>query len=199
MIDVFAIVLLPLFYLVGALPTGHLIARRSGVRVEELGSGNVGATNVARVLGKQAGIITLVIDILKGYIGTLVAMIIFKGDLNTAAIATFLLVAGHCFSIPTILKGGKGVATTLGVFLALSHLSALIGIIIFAGVFYRSKIVSLSSILAVLITPIFALYFTPTTKSFLYSMFAIALLVVFQHKNNLIRISEGREKPFKAA
>ena len=106
-----ALSLIP-FYLLGAFPTGYLIARMNGVDVTAVGSGNVGATNVSRVVGKKAGIVTLLVDVFKGAFGVAVASGLSTSTLFVALCAV-AVVAGHCFSVPPYLKGGKGVATAL--------------------------------------------------------------------------------------
>jgi glycerol-3-phosphate acyltransferase PlsY len=187
--------LLP-FYLIGAFPTGTIVAKSYGVDITAQGSGNVGATNVARVIGKRAGIFTLLGDVLKGAIGIVIASAMAEASWFPA-VAGIALVLGHCFSVPPFLKGGKGVATALGVVLALDPLSAAVAIISFAAVFAIWRIVSLASISAALVVPIGGFLFNlgeATTVAFA----TIALVVVARHEENIRRLIEGREPTFSS-
>lgn len=187
--------LLP-FYLVGAFPTGRLVARAYGIDITTQGSGNVGATNVARVVGKKAGIVTLLGDVMKGAFGAAFAYYVFGPGWITAG-AGIALVAGHCFSLPPWLKGGKGVATALGVLLGLHPMSAVVAIIVFGAVFAVSKIVSLASIIAALVVPVVSMIVNaPDYTSIAQAI--IAALVVYRHRQNITRLIEGREPRFKA-
>jgi glycerol-3-phosphate acyltransferase PlsY len=185
--------LLP-FYLLGAFPTGIIIAKSYSVDITLQGSGNVGATNVARVIGKKAGILTLLGDVLKGVVGIVVASWIAEASWFPA-VAGIALVLGHCFSVPPFLKGGKGVATALGVVLALYPLCAAVAVVSFAVVFAMWKIVSLASISAALVVPISGFLLNveePTTVAFA----TIAMVVVARHEENIRRLIEGRESKF---
>lgn len=180
------------FYLLGAFPSGYLIARMRGVDITAHGSRNVGATNVARVIGKSAGIITLLCDIGKGALGVLLARIL-SADAHFVELAAIMLVAGHCFSIPGKLKGGKGVATALGVALALSPAVAGSALAIFLAMFAIWKIVSLASVSACLSAPVAAMLLQlPDEK--LLPLGVVALIVTFRHRQNLINLANGTEK-----
>src|SRR5262245_36849666 len=128
---IFAFLALIPFYLLGAFPTGQLVARFHRIDLTAAGSGNIGATNAARVLGKKAGVAVLGGDVLKGALACAIAGLVFANPAMQGW-AGFAAVAGHCFSIPGKLKGGKGVATGLGTFLYLSFASALFAIAVFA-------------------------------------------------------------------
>lgn len=184
------------FYLLGAFPTGVLVAKSYKVDVTAHGSGNVGATNVARVIGKKAGIVTLLGDVLKGVVGVVVAGLIVHNNWFAAA-AGIALVLGHCFSVPPILKGGKGVATALGVTLALHPWSAAVAVGSFALVFATSRIVSLASISASLMVPLggFLLNLQEATT---IALATIGLIVVARHQENIRRLIEGREPRFES-
>jgi glycerol-3-phosphate acyltransferase PlsY len=187
--------LLP-FYLIGSFPTGTIIAKSYGVDITAQGSGNVGATNVARVIGKRAGILTLLGDVLKGVIGIVVASAMVEATWFPS-VAGIALVLGHCFSVPPFLKGGKGVATALGVVLALHPLSAAVAVVSFGVVFAVWKTVSLASISAALVVPVGAFLFNlgeATTVAFA----TIALVVVARHEENIRRLIEGREPTFSS-
>lgn len=182
------------FYLLGAFPTGTLVAKKHGIDIAKHGSGNVGATNIARTLGKNAGILTLFIDCLKGFLAVFLAKIFF-GDPTLEGLAGAAAVFGHCYSIPGKLRGGKGVATSFGVLIALSPTLALATACIFGGLFAATRIVSVSSVTAALFAPLFAFLAYPE-YGWIYSVAVIGLLVVYKHKENLQRIIEGREPKF---
>jgi glycerol-3-phosphate acyltransferase PlsY len=183
------------FYLLGAFPTGHLIAKIYGVDIASKGSGNVGATNVARVVGKRAGIMTLVGDALKGALGVLIAGLVV-GDGWFPGAAAFAVVLGHCFSVPPYLKGGKGVATALGVITVLYPSSSIVALVTFGACFVVWKIVSLASIAATLVVPMWALV-TNASDSVSASLIVIAALIVMRHEQNIRRLIEGREPRFE--
>ena len=187
--------LLP-FYLLGAFPTGVLVAKLNGIDITSQGSGNVGATNVARVVGKRAGVLTLVGDIAKGAVGAAIALFCF-GDTWAAAAAAAVVVLGHCFSVPPYLRGGKGVATAIGVIAVLDPLTALVAVAAFACSFAASRIVSLSSLIAALVVPTFALIVNLPDWTTI-SLGAVAAVVIFRHRENIQRLIEGREPRFQA-
>jgi glycerol-3-phosphate acyltransferase PlsY len=187
--------LLP-FYLLGAFPTGHLVSKLHGIDIERQGSGNVGATNVARVVGKRAGILTLLIDACKGALGVALASWTV-GEPWFVGGASFAVVLGHCFSIPTILKGGKGVATALGVISVLYPSSSIVALVVFGAVFGMWRIVSLAAITATLMVPVWALV-TNASDAVSTSLMLIAALIVMRHDQNIRRLIEGREPTFTA-
>jgi len=182
------------FYLLGAFPTGYLLSKLHGINIASQGSGNVGATNVARVLGKRAGILTLLGDVCKGALGVALAGVIV-GESWFAGAAGFAVVLGHCFSIPPFLKGGKGVATALGVISVLYPTSAPVALIVFGAFFGVWKIVSLASIAATLVVPVWALI-TNADDAVSFSLMIIAALIVMRHEQNLRRLIEGQEPRF---
>ena len=186
--------LLP-FYLLGAFPTGRLISKLHGIDITAQGSGNVGATNVARILGKRAGLLTLAGDILKGYIGVMIAAFVSSSVAFPAA-AGAALVCGHCFSIPPFLRGGKGVATALGMIAALSGVSALITLAVFGVAFALSRIVSLSSLLAALVLPL-AAFLMNLSEAICLSFVIVSVVVIARHRQNIQRLIEGAEQPFQ--
>ena len=185
-----ALSLIP-FYLLGAFPTGYLIARMNGVDITAVGSGNVGATNVSRVVGKKAGIVTLLVDVFKGAFGVAVASGLSTSTLFVALCAV-AVVAGHCFSVPPYLKGGKGVATALGVILVLSVQTGVVALLVFSGMFAAKRIVSLSSISAALAVPAYAMA-ANLPGHVAAAEACIAVLLVYRHRENLQRLIEGRE------
>jgi len=199
-------ILFCLCYLIGTFPSGILVAKSFGVNVTTQGSGNIGATNIARVLGKKAGLITLVLDMLKGIFGTSVpgiyAMLLaFEPShkmymYDATFLAAFATVLGHCLSLPG-LKGGKGVATSLGVLLVIDPILALCSVGVFVIVFISTKIVSLASIACAVALPIVGYYIlSPLIPAHLAMLSLISAIVAFRHKANIERLLRGEESRF---
>jgi len=183
--------LLP-FYFIGVFPSGYLIAKQAGVDIAKHGSGNVGATNISRVLGKKAGLLTLLIDISKGALAVGLGRI-FVAELEWyVALTALAVVLGHCISLPPYLKGGKGVATSLGAMIVVSPALAFLAVLVFAGVFAAKHIVSLASVSAAISTPLFAMALGYSDE-LLYGLIPIALVIVIRHKDNLKRLALGTE------
>jgi glycerol-3-phosphate acyltransferase PlsY len=182
-------------YLLGSLPTGVLIARVQKVNLREHGSGNIGATNAARVLGEKAGLLTLLGDFSKGLLAVYIANVLFNNASVTAFAGLFVFL-GHLFSVFLKFKGGKGVATGLGIFMYLMPLPTLMAMVIFALALKVSTYVSVASILSSLCLPIMALVFKSPEPTFMVSV-VIALLIVCKHYENIIRLMAGKEAPFK--
>jgi glycerol-3-phosphate acyltransferase PlsY len=182
------------FYLIGCFPTGLLIARLHGVSITQQGSGNVGATNVSRVIGKKAGIQTLLGDLAKGIIAVGLAYGIAPQG-SFPSYAAVAVVCGHCFSLPPKLKGGKGVATALGVTTVLFPFGAVIAIVTFGLVFAVSKIVSLSSLSAACAVSIASLV-TNRPEVVSFALVVVSIVMLYRHKDNIKRLIEGREPKF---
>lgn len=191
------ILLIVVAYLLGSIPSGYVLGKLSGVDVRAAGSGNVGATNVARVVGKRQGILTLVIDVAKGVLPIVVGRRLNFPELAIACagVAAFL---GHLYPIYLKFKGGKGVATALGVFLALAPLATLIMFVVFAGVMAGSRIVSLSSIAAAAAAPLvlWLLAYPPVLVGM--GVF-LAAMIVWRHRGNIRRLRAGTEPRFDTA
>ena len=187
--------LLVFAYLLGSIPTGVVLAKAFGeVDPRTQGSKNIGATNVFRTAGKKLGIFTLLGDILKG----LIPVVIARGALDSyfwigaVALVAFL---GHLYPIFLKFKGGKGIATGLGVFLALSPLPAILALLVFAAVVARWRFISLGSLAAAAAFPIFLALLNPHR---IYIPFAIivTVLIYYRHRENIERLLEGRESKF---
>jgi len=179
------------FYLLGAFPTGHLVARTHNLKIESAGSGNVGAANLLRTLGWKAGLLTLGGDAVKGVLAVLLAQLVTDLEYYPA-LAGLAAVFGHCFSIPGIFKGGKGVATAFGVFLVLSPWAVFAVFAAYAFMLMVFRIASLASLTATLLLPLVSL-FLEVPDSDLYCMAAAALLITLRHRSNLKRLIEGKE------
>jgi glycerol-3-phosphate acyltransferase PlsY len=184
------------FYILGAFPTGYLIARLHGLDITSQGSGNVGATNVSRVIGKRAGVLTLLGDVCKGALAVAIGYTVSPYGWFPAG-AAVAVVCGHCFSIPRYLKGGKGVATALGAIAVLFPISALVAIATFGSIFAFSKIVSLASISAALIAPILSLI-TNQSDAISAALACMSAVIVYRHRENIQRLIEGREPKFSS-
>ena len=183
-------------YLVGSIPTGLLLAKAAGVDIRSTGSGNIGATNVYRTLGRSVGVLTLVGDCLKGLLPVLLARYLQLPDIWIAAIglAAFL---GHVYTIFLGFKGGKGVATALGVFLGISPVSVGGAVILFVAIVWWSRFVSLGSICAAAVMPLLVALFDRRVPMVLMTVI-VAALVVWKHRENITRLREGTENRFKA-
>ena len=186
--------LIVLAYLLGGVPFGYLVVRRvKGIDVRELGSGNIGATNVARTVGKKLGAAVLVLDALKGLLPTLAARLLVP-DVPWLHVAVGgAAIVGHIFPVWLRLKGGKGVATALGVYVVLLPVPALAGFIVFAGCYAAFRLVSLGSLLGAITTAIVAFALLgPGAYSALAA--GAAVLIVWRHRANVMRLVRRQEK-----
>lgn len=184
-------------YLLGSIPTSYLIGKLAGVDVRKHGSGNVGATNVLRVLGKLPAAITLILDIGKGVLAvTLVASIFYrKGmvDFNLfRALLGLAVIAGHNWTIFLKLKGGKGVATFIGVFAILLPIELIVGLIIWIITVWITKYVSLGSILLAMAVPLIAAFSGKGIETVTLAITACGI-ICYKHKGNINRLLMGTE------
>ena len=197
-----SLLILAVSYLLGSIPFGYLLVRF--VRKEDIrtsGSGNIGATNVARSGSKGLGILTLILDLAKGLVAVLIARHFAPGTpgfpSELAVGAAVAAVLGHIFPVWLRFKGGKGVATALGVFLALAPAVALAALLVFALLVAITRIVSLSSIIAAAVIPVFAMLLLPDRSPiYLSGVIFIALLVIVKHHANIARLLKGTESRF---
>ena len=188
--------LLLLIYLVGAVPTGVVLTRLMGLEdVRSRGSGNIGATNVYRVAGKFPGILTLLGDILKGFLPLLAVKYWLAPTPLQLGVAGVVAIVGHCYPVYLRFKGGKGVATALGIFLVLDPQALLCGCLVFLGAVALSRYISLGSMLAAIAVPLFTLLFGRPLPVVL-SACVIAALIVWRHRDNLRRLLDGTENRF---
>ena len=189
---------IPLAYLLGSVPFGYLLVRifrKQDIRAT--GSGNIGATNVARSGAKGLGIATLLLDLGKAFAAVKIAQHVAPGNYDLAVAAAVAAILGHVFPVWLGFRGGKGVASALGVFLALTWPSALAILGIFLVVFLITRYVSLASIIAAATFPLFAFYFVPFRTPIVIAGFLfIPLLVIVKHHENIRRLLSGTESRF---
>jgi glycerol-3-phosphate acyltransferase PlsY len=192
--------LLPLFgYFVGAVPFGLVLGKMAGIDVRTKGSKNIGATNVSRVLGKKLGFLTLICDCLKGFLPMyLAASILPESETRelVVALSGIMAVIGHMFPVYLKFKGGKGVATGLGVFLFLSPPAILISLVVFVGMVAFSGFVSAGSLLASGLVPLW-LWLLGSSKVTIAAATVVALLIWIKHHENIRRLLQGNEKSWK--
>jgi acyl phosphate:glycerol-3-phosphate acyltransferase len=181
-------------YFLGSIPTGFILGSWAGVDVRRHGSGNVGATNVARVVGKRVGIYTLIADVAKGLIPVVIALHVGLATPISAlvGVAAFL---GHLFPVFLRFKGGKGVATALGVFTALAPLATLVLIALFAAVLALNRTVSLSSMIAAAAAPVVFWWFS-YDPAIIATGALLAAMIILRHRSNIQRLLAGTEPKF---
>lgn len=192
-------VFLVLAYLLGATPTSLWVGKAvRGVDLREMGSGNLGATNTFRVLGWKAALPVLLFDMFKGWLPAAA----FAGWAGVESFGWTLgfgaaAIVGHVFSVWASFRGGKGVATSGGVFLALAPWAVLVAVVVFFGLALTTRYVSLGSIAAALLVPV-AVYLTPHRggDALLYFSVALAAFVIWAHRSNIRRLLRGEENRF---
>jgi acyl phosphate:glycerol-3-phosphate acyltransferase len=194
-------------YLIGSFPTGYLVGRLRGIDVRNVGSGNVGATNVTRVLGKQFGYPVFAVDFFKGLAAVLLAVAIahrfqiaLVGSDLCAATGGIFAVVGHSYPVWLGFNGGKGVATSLGVIFGISWIAALIMCSVWIIVFKATRYVSVASIAAAIALPVAMMtqLFLHQLRSpvLVYFSLCLAAIVVLRHRSNLSRLINGTEPRF---
>jgi glycerol-3-phosphate acyltransferase PlsY len=184
-------------YLCGSIPFAYIFAKIIGkVDIRNVGSGNPGTTNVLRSVGKGAAVATFAADILKGFVPVYFAKRIYGPSYLMPIAVAICAMVGHIFTIFLNFKGGKGVATGLGVFLAIMPLPSIIAFGIFGLVFIFSGYVALGSICSALSLPLASYFLGCNIKAVIFS-FAVAMLIVYKHKANIKRLKEGSENRFK--
>jgi acyl phosphate:glycerol-3-phosphate acyltransferase len=190
-------------YLLGSIPFGYLIVRlKSGADIRATGSGATGATNVMRKAGRMAGVVTLALDAAKGFFAVLIARWLVSGEPDSAmiiALAALFAVIGHCFPVWLKFHAGKGVATGLGVFLAIVPWSVLAASLVFVLIVWRTRYISLGSIMAAVFVPIWTLIqhtaISPVA-GFIQIMIALCAtsgLIIWKHSANIRRLVAGTE------
>ena len=195
-------------YLLGSIPAGYIAGRIAGIDIRHAGSGNIGATNVTRVLGKRYGYPVFIVDFLKGLMAVSMSILIEKRAQPISAptelfgiVAAISSVIGHAFPVWLSFKGGKGVATSMGALFGLMPFVALIGIAVWVITFEVTRYVSVASMTAALAIPISILILMPLKQTggavLLFFSICLAALVIFRHRSNLSRLVRGTEPRFK--
>lgn len=186
-------------YCIGSIPFGLVLSRGTGIDIRSEGSKNIGATNVTRLLGKKLGALTLLCDLLKGYLPMLIAASLLKGTASqhlVVALCGAAAVLGHMFPLYLRFKGGKGVATALGAFLYLAPWAVLGCLLVFVGLVYFSGFVSLGSLLGSLSILLWLpLLHAPQWKLWLAAF--IVAMIWLKHAHNIGRLISGTEKTWK--
>ena len=186
-------------YLLGSIPSGFLMARAKGIDIRAVGSGNIGATNAMRVLGKPAGITVLMLDALKGYLAVALAVVLFQ-HLQAAGSADIVrvlagigAVLGHNYTCWLKFKGGKGIATTAGVYLALAPWALLAALVVFLLAVFTTRYVSVGSVLGAIVLPAVVWFLYPHDIFLGVVTTLLGTLAIYKHKANLQRLRAGTE------
>ena len=188
-------------YLLGSIPFGFIAGLIAGVDVREYGSGNIGATNTLRVLGKKYGYSVFVADVLKGFLAVRIALWLAQFDPSTSyfigILAAFFVVVGHSFPVWLRFRGGKGVAAAAGACLGLLPVATFIAVIVWIAIFFAFRFVSLASIIAAIALPISAWLLGNVADPILLGFSGlIAALIIFRHRSNIVRLLQGSEPRF---
>ena len=193
------IIIVIIAYLLGSIPFGYLIVRKKiGADIRETGSGGTGATNVSRRAGRAAGVLTLLLDAAKGSVALLVAKAV-SGDEWVMAVVAIAVLVGHIFPVWLGFRGGKGVATGVGVFAVLAPVALLCAGVIFVAIVALTRYVSLGSITAAVLIPVFvwlqSVFVVPVfdLRPLLTAAVVGAALIVFAHRGNIQRLASGTE------
>ena len=187
------VVLAAAAYVVGSIPFGMVVARAKGVDLRSVGSGNIGATNVARALGKGWAVLVLLADAAKGFAPVALGRHLGLPP-RDVAVAGLCAIVGHMFTIFLRGRGGKGVATSLGVACALSWPAALCGFGLYALAYALSRLSSVGSLLGIWSFPVFGTLLGGLPRPYLYLSLVVAILVTIRHRQNIARLLRGEEK-----
>lgn len=194
-----SLLILIIAYLIGSIPFGYLIVRtKEGGDIRQTGSGGTGATNVSRRAGKVAGILTLLLDAAKGAAAVLIAQNVSGSDWVKAA-AAIAVIVGHIFPVWLRFRGGKGVATGVGVFIILAPVALLCAGVVFVSIVFFTRYVSLGSIMAAALIPLLVwlqnVFIDPVgdLRPLLAAAVVGALLIIFAHRGNIRRLASGTE------
>ena len=191
-----------LAYVIGSVTTGYLIGKVfRGIDIRDYGSGNIGATNTLRVLGKPAGVTALVLDVAKGLVAVTALAAIAASGRSPVTLPTMKVllgiaaIAGHNWTVFLRFRGGKGVATSAGVFLGIAWLPVLIAAVAFTVIVLSTRIVSLGSMSAAVVLPV-AMFVLGSEREFLAFGIVAAALVLVRHSSNIKRLLRGKEHRF---
>jgi glycerol-3-phosphate acyltransferase PlsY len=186
-------------YFLGSLPTGFLVARAKGIDIRKVGSGNIGATNAMRILGRPAGSFVLLVDALKGFAAVCLCAFLGRKFYATADLETLCIVAGigavlgHNYTCWLKFKGGKGIATTAGVYLALAPWALLVALVVFILSVVLTKYVSVGSVTSAIALPATVWVMTPHNVFLGSVTTALGALAIYKHKSNIQRLMKGTE------
>jgi glycerol-3-phosphate acyltransferase PlsY len=190
--EMLKIIVVIIAYVLGSIPFGYLIVRGRGAGdIRETGSGGTGATNVSRRAGKAAGVLTLLLDAAKGSVAVLIARAL-TGDEWVIAVAAIAALLGHIFPVWLGFRGGKGVATGVGIFLVLAPIALLCAGVIFVAIVALTRYVSLGSIIAAVLIPVFV-WWQSDLRPLLIAAIVGAALIVFAHRGNIQRLVSRTE------
>jgi len=192
-----SVTLVVVSFVAGSIPFGWLVARARGVDIQARGSGNIGAANVARTVGLRLGLLVLVLDALKGALPLVLATrsgLSSESALGVLHVAGAAAVVGHVFTPWLRFRGGKGVATSLGVCLVLAPAATVLAVLAFGVVFAARRVVSLAALVAATMLPV-AGWGVGRSRGEVVFLGALALFVVARHHENLARLRAGRERP----
>jgi len=192
-----------LSFLLGSFPTGYLVGKIRGVDIRKTGSGNIGATNVFRILGKKWGIFVLIVDVLKGWLACYCLPGLVQSWLNVQEdgvllkiVASLAVVSGHNFSPWLGFRGGKGIVTSAGIILGLMPNALGLSLILWLSVFLISRYVSFASVVTAVFLPL-AVWYTQRSLPMIFFAAAIGGMAVFRHKKNIQRLIQGTENRFE--
>jgi glycerol-3-phosphate acyltransferase PlsY len=189
--------LILLAYFIGGLPFGYWFVRlRLGKDIRTMGSRNIGATNVHRTAGGNAGLIVLLLDILKGLVAVYIASAVTHGDAVAVALAAAAVVVGHCYPALLKFRGGKAVACFIGAFGFIAPQALLLTALVFFLVVGLSHYISLGSIVGALLFPIIFWYLSHPALPLLYASIFAAALIIYRHRANIMRLRTGAETAF---
>jgi glycerol-3-phosphate acyltransferase PlsY len=186
-------------YFLGSLPTGFLVARAKDIDIRKVGSGNIGATNAMRILGRPAGSFVLLVDALKGFAAVCLCAFLGRKFYATADLETLCIVAGigavlgHNYTCWLKFKGGKGIATTAGVYLALAPWALLVALVVFILSVVLTKYVSVGSVTSAIALPATVWVMTPHNVFLGSVTTALGALAIYKHKSNIQRLMKGTE------
>uniref|UniRef100_A0A3B0JDY3 Glycerol-3-phosphate acyltransferase n=1 Tax=Wolbachia endosymbiont of Aleurodicus dispersus TaxID=1288877 RepID=A0A3B0JDY3_9RICK len=186
-------IILILSYILGSIPFSLIIAKINGINLREVGSGNIGATNVARTGNKRLAVLALFLDSLKGFVGVYTAQQFCDNNDFYIYVSAILAVLGHMFPIWLRFNGGKGVATTLGVLVALNISIALAFVFVWLIVFFTFRYSSLASLAATAIAVVISFFFQ---KELFLVLLTAAILIFLKHYKNIANLLQGRERKF---
>jgi len=196
-------------YLLGSIPFGFLVAKCRGIDIRQHGSGNIGATNVFRTLGRKWGVLVFVLDALKGVVAVQLAMSVFPyyfaatgagvsfSNIQLGILAGLGCFLGHCFPVWLGFKGGKGVATGAGILIGMMPMAAAIGLVIWAISFKITRYVSLASVIAAVSLPVIVWLLERQVSAIFWFSIVISLLAIWRHRSNIQRLLAGTESRFE--